>query len=119
MNFQELNHFINNKMRMSHIYQPVMLMKLLESGGECSESEIARSILAHDQSQIEYYQNITRDMVGSVLRKHKIVERAGKSYRMIDFHKLRADEIDELIKACEARLSEYMEKRGEKVWQHR
>jgi hypothetical protein len=30
-----LNHFIVNKMRMSHIYQPVMLMKLLESGGEC------------------------------------------------------------------------------------
>src|SRR5215470_8798810 len=83
MNFQELNHFIVNKMRMSHIYQPVMLMKLLESGGECSETEIARSILAHDQSQIEYYQNVTRNMVGSVLRKHKIVEKNGKHYRVI------------------------------------
>ena len=83
MNFQDLNRFIVNKMRMSHIYQPVMLMKLLESGGECSETEIARSILTHDQSQIEYYQNVTRNMVGSVLRKHKIIEKNGKHHRVI------------------------------------
>jgi ATP adenylyltransferase len=119
MNFQELNYFIVNKMRMSHIYQPVMLMKLLESGGECSETEIARSILAHDQSQIEYYQNVTRNMVGSVLRKHKIVEKIGKLYRVIGFEKLRVEEIDEIKKACESRLSEYLEKRGQKIWEHR
>jgi len=82
MDFQDLNHFIRTRMRMSHIYQPVMLMTLLESGGECTETEIARSILAHDGSQIEYYENVVRNMVGVVLRKHKIVEKRGKNYSM-------------------------------------
>jgi hypothetical protein len=38
---------------MSHIYQPVMLMTLLQEGGECSAEEIACAILEHDRSQIE------------------------------------------------------------------
>jgi ATP adenylyltransferase len=72
MNYSDLKDFITNKMRMSHIYQPVMLLTLLRADGECSEENIARAILAHDQSQIEYYEKITRDMVGRVLRSHKI-----------------------------------------------
>jgi len=32
----DLEDFIRNKMKMSHIYQPVMLKVLLESGGEAT-----------------------------------------------------------------------------------
>ena len=81
MNYPDLKDFILKRMRMSHIYQPVMLLALLQAKGECSDEDIARAILAHDQSQIEYYEKITRDMVGRVLRSHKIVERDGKTYR--------------------------------------
>ena len=35
MNFLDLQDFIQNKMRMSHLYQPVMLITLLEHGGPC------------------------------------------------------------------------------------
>ena len=35
MNFLDLYDFIQNKMRMSHVYQPVMLVTLLEHGGPC------------------------------------------------------------------------------------
>ncbi len=52
---------------MSHIYQPVMLMELLKGGGRSSVADIAKSLLAHDQSQIEYYEEITKNMVGDVL----------------------------------------------------
>ena len=75
-------------MRMSHVYQPVMLMTLLKRHGACNETEIAKSILAHDQSQIEYYENITRNMVGSVLLGHGVVVRDGKTYRLSDFDRL-------------------------------
>jgi ATP adenylyltransferase len=66
MKFPELEYFILKKMRLSHIYQPVMLLTLLRAKGECSEQDIAKDLLAHDQSQIEYYEKITRDMVGRV-----------------------------------------------------
>ena len=75
MTYEELKNFINNKMRMSHLYQPVMLMTLLKNGGKCSQSDIASALLSHDESQIEYYTNITNNMVGRVLRKHEIVDR--------------------------------------------
>ncbi len=74
MKFQELEDFVSRRMRMSHIYQPIMLMTLLRNGGSASITDIAKNILGNDQSQIEYYEKITRDMVGKVLRNHKIVE---------------------------------------------
>ena len=75
MTYESLADFITNKMRMSHLYQPVMLMELLTKGGKCAEREIASSLLAHDESQIEYYTEITNNMVGRVLRNRGIVER--------------------------------------------
>jgi len=61
-----LYNFIQNQMRMSHVYQPLMLMTMLENNGECSDTEIARNLLIRDASQIDYYRNITR----SYLKNH-------------------------------------------------
>jgi len=36
MTFTELRAFIEKRMRMSHIYQPVMLMALLRGHGACT-----------------------------------------------------------------------------------
>ena len=95
MTYEELKNFINNKMRMSHLYQPVMLMTLLKNGGKCSQGEIASALLTHDESQIEYYTNITNNMVGRVLRKHGIVDRdkSSKEYLLIDFKELTHDQV--------------------------
>ena len=81
MTFDKLMTFIEKSMRMSHIYQPVMIRTLLDTGGTAAEDEIARYLLSHDVSQIEYYSNITRNMVGRVLRNRGIVEREEKTYR--------------------------------------
>jgi len=39
MNFDELMTFIEKSMRMSHIYQPVMIRTLLDTGGTAAEDE--------------------------------------------------------------------------------
>lgn len=52
--FSDLSDFIRNQMRMSHIYQPVMLMELLSNGGSAHVSTIAKALLARDVSQVEY-----------------------------------------------------------------
>ena len=36
MSYQDCEDFIQNRMRMSHVYQPVMLMTLLEGDGKAS-----------------------------------------------------------------------------------
>ena len=62
-------------MRMSHIYQPVMLKTLLSNKGTASVEHIARDILSNDESQVDYYESITKKMVGKVLRNHDIVSK--------------------------------------------
>ena len=59
--------FLHNRMRMTHVYQPVMLRHLLENGGEATAGEIARAVLAEDKSQAEYYERITKRYPGRVL----------------------------------------------------
>ena len=69
--FEQLRTFLTKEMRMSHVYQPVMLLELLSRNGSASVEQIAKSLLLHDRSQIEYYESITKNMVGRVLTKNR------------------------------------------------
>ena len=53
--FEKLKRFISQEMRMSAVYQPVMLIELIKNKGRASVTQIAQSILNRDPSQIEYY----------------------------------------------------------------
>ena len=116
---QELKEFMLHKMRMSHIYQPVMIKKLLTKRGEATSKEIAEALLQYDPSQLEYYENITNNMVGKVLRNHKIVVKQKSSYQLEDFKLFSKSEVDELISLCEKKIDEYIKKRGDAIWSHR
>ena len=59
-----LEEFILNRMRMSHIYQPVMLKVLLEGSGTASLEHIAKALLSYDLPQIEYYGLHTKRILG-------------------------------------------------------
>jgi hypothetical protein len=43
--FEHLREFIQKRMRMSHIYQPVMIRELLTRGGKASIRNIAAAFL--------------------------------------------------------------------------
>ena len=119
MNYKQLSEFIKSKMRMSHIYQPVMIKRLLESGGLSHQDEIAKAILQYDKAQLEYYVNITNNMVGRVLRKHGIVDKQQKRYSLPGYDDLSKSQISELIALCDYKIGEYISRRGEKIWAHR
>ena len=59
--FQRLAEFLQNQMRMSHIYQ----------------RKIAAAFLSHDESQFDYYETITNRMPGAVLKSHGLMSRDG------------------------------------------
>src|SRR6516162_3020181 len=119
MKYAELEDFIENRMRMSHVYQPVMLMALLGRGGRSSTEEIAKTILQHDDSQIEYYEKIVGNMVGRVLRNHGLVKKEGSDYFLCADEKLNESQRTRLLELCRVKLEEYKAKRGEQFWQHR
>jgi diadenosine tetraphosphate (Ap4A) HIT family hydrolase len=121
--YDSLKYFIGHKMSMSHIYQPVMLMALLEGDPNgMHKRDIARAILAFDASQIDYYENIVGNMPGRVLKSHGIVE-SGPSgsglYRLRLGTYLLPEERDDLLQRCQQKLDAYIEKRGASIWAHR
>lgn len=118
--YEDLLNFITKRMRMSHIYQPVMLKTLLENSGRASRKDIAQAFLKEDQSQIEYYESIVRDMPARVLSNHGIVERVDGDYALTSrFQSLTAIQRNTLIQECDRKLTIYLEKRGLAPWQHR
>lgn len=118
--FERLSRFIEREMRMSHLYQPVMLAALLSRGGRASRSEIAGDILAHDPTQLEYYEHIVTNMVGKVLTsKADLVERSGREYRLVEDEALSLEEREELLALCKAKVDAYFAARGASIWEHR
>jgi len=118
--YATLSGFIRKTMRMSHIYQPVMIRELLAHGGAANIRDIAAAFLARDESQLEYYEQITKDMPGKVLAKHGIVTREGDLYSLTaDPSQLSSDERAELMRLCDDAVSAYVQKRGAAVYDHR
>ena len=60
----------------------VMLKVLIEGNGKASLRSVAEAFLAHDQAQLEYYEQITKRMPGRVLGNHGLVEREGEGYHL-------------------------------------
>lgn len=119
MTYQELRDFLQSGMRMSHVYQPVMLLTLLEKSGSASVRDIAGSILVHDESQIEYYEQITKQMVGRVLTKRGVVQKEGGRFDLPGFASLTPEEVSDLASLCRQKLELYKQRRGKGVWSHR
>ena len=118
--YEMLARFIRTEMRMSHIYQPVMLLELLQNRGSASVTDIARALLSRDPSQLEYYEQVTKNMVGRVLTANRgITERQGSTYLLKGFESLTDQEVDALALLCEEKVQAYVARRGGAIWAHR
>ena len=119
--FTGLRDYLVNRMRMSHIYQPVMIKTMLQNGGTASIRLLARTFLSHDESQIEYYENVVRRMPGRVLRNNGVVEREGDGFVLHEQY-TGASETDtkELTRICDEAVEAFKSKRGGKrLWSYR
>ena len=118
--FDTLLRFLQREMRMSHIYQPLMLRILLQNGGIATTRQIAAAFLAEDESQLEYYEAITTRMPGKVLRKHGIVERNGERYSLApNTIGLSPQETQALIALCDEAIARFKAIREASIWEHR
>jgi ATP adenylyltransferase len=71
-NFEELKAYLASKngLRMSHIYKPAMLLRVLRQGGEATKEDISKEFVLRDQSQIDFYRRKTvKQMPGDRLYK--------------------------------------------------
>ncbi len=117
LTFAALAEFLKSRMRMSHIYQPLLIKTLLKEGGVATVRKIAREFLGRDESQLDYYEHIAKVMPIPVLRRHGVVERVGDQVSLSA--NFSDSERNELIRLCDQKIEEYKARRGEAIWQHR
>ena len=117
--YLRLQDYIRRRMRMSHIYQPLMLMELLGRRSPAPARDIARRILGEDVTQIEYYTERVKRMVGRVLTGNGVTTYGNGTYTLIGAEELSDAERDELLKLCRERLDAFRNQRGDEVFAHR
>lgn len=110
-----LIHFLQSKMRMTDVYQPVVIRELLSNGGSSSKSRLAASLVQYDASVQEYYQRILMRWPKATLTKHGIVsyDRATESFALTCFPD--DDEVrQEATALCDLKIEQWItRKRGD------
>ena len=81
--YERLSDTIARRMRMSHVYQPLMLMELLGRRSPAPAQDVARRILGEDVTQIEYYTERVKRMVGKVLTGNGITRYDQGAYDLV------------------------------------
>ena len=97
--------YIAERMRMSHIYQPLMLMELLGRHSPAPAQDVARRILGSGWWARFTFNGITAYGNGA--------------YSLIGGDELSDAESDALQQLCRQRLDAFREQRGEEVLAHR
>ena len=118
MIFKELYDFIDNKMRMSHIYQPLLIKTLVEADGSATVRQLAQQFVLEDESQLQYYENTIKKMPVKVLKNHGIVIEHD-SIISLNVKKITFKEKAQLKRICEEKIQQYLEKRGLATWDYR
>ena len=115
MKARQLVEFVAKKMKMSHVYQPLLIKTLVEAGGAATIRHVARAFAAADDAQVRFYEARIRRMPLPVLKRHGVVTVDGDVIRLSGKN-LNFEEQAELISACNSRIGEFLAARGEGAW---
>ena len=118
MTFDEIIDFLENRMRMSHIYQPLLIKSLVEAGGSATIRQIAHAFLSQDESQLIYYEKRIKEMPLRVLRNHGIVSNDGELV-LLNTKKLTFQQKAKIKMICDQKLQEFLVKKGLGAWDYR
>jgi hypothetical protein len=89
-------------------------------GGRASSRSIATTILAPDESQVDFYSEIVKRMPGRVLAQRGVLNRTGAHFALTDdLRDLSDAEREDLIARCRRKVEAFKEKRGSAIWEHR
>ena len=109
MSTTDLKSFLVEEMSMTEVYQPVIIKELLKHGGSCTKDQLAAALADYDLSVKDYYRKIVMRWPKITLTKHKVVDyqRKGEKWNLIASF----DDMDELVKICDSKISEWLEKK--------
>ena len=117
MDAAELAHFVDHRMRMSHVYQPLLIRCLLDAGGQATLRQLAIEFAKEDEAQLLYYEERIKAMPLRVLRRHGVVEYQD-GIAKLTATKLAFKEKASIRAACENKIGEFLSARGLGTWNY-
>lgn len=118
MTYEKLANFLEHKMSMSHVYQPLLVRALVDAGGTATLRQLAQVFLSQDESQILYYEKRIREMPLKVLRRHGVIGWDGQLVSLMA-SPLTLEQRAHIRMICEQRLQSFVQKRGIGIWDYR
>jgi hypothetical protein len=115
MQFAELLKFVETDLKMSHVYQPLMIGFLVNSGGAATIRQLAQEFAIADEASILHYEKRIKEMPVPVLARHGVVSKRAELIEL-QVEKLTYAQKAQIRAACEKRISDFLEKRGIDVW---
>lgn len=104
-----LKEFLLIKMKMSGIYQPLIIKHLLQGNGKASLKEIAQDLATNDQDIIDDFIERLKIHPRTVLKKHGVATISGNEYVL---SMELGDSKEALIKLCDDRIRQFLETGG-------
>jgi ATP adenylyltransferase len=115
MKFDELLKFIESELRMSHVYQPLLISLLVDSGGAATIRQLAQEFALADEVNVLHYEKRIKEMPVPVLARHGVLSRRAELIEL-QVEKLTYAQRAQIRAACEKRIAEFLEKRGIEIW---
>jgi hypothetical protein len=111
----QLVTFLTETMSMTDIYQPAVILHLLEHGGTASKQNLARTLSGHDRSVQEYYEKVLMRWPKATLTKHGVVsyDRKEKAFALA-FDLSDHEAVAEAKRICERKIAEWIQKKAER-----
>ena len=100
---------------MTDVYQPAVILHLLEHGGTGSKRDIARTLSGYNQSVQEYYEKVLMRWPKTTLMKHGVVsyDRNEKVFALA-FDLSDPETVAEAKRICEEKITEWIRKKSER-----
>ena len=118
MTYQELVDFLEHKMSMSHVYQPLLVRALVDAGGVATVRQLAQVFLVQDESQLLYYEKRIKEMPLKVLKRHEVITSDGQLVSLTA-KQLTLQQKAHVRMICEQKLQSFVQKRGISIWDYR
>ena len=118
MQFSNLRDFLLNKMSMSHVYQPLLIRALVDSGGSATIRQLAQDFLKQDESQLIYYEKRIKEMPAKILAKHGVIDKQD-DLLSLTVKRLTLEQKAEIRKICDQKLQDFIIKNGISIWDYR
>lgn len=106
----DLIDFLNGRMSMTDIYQPAIILHLLERDGSASKADLARTLSGYDAAIQDYYEKIVMRWPKITLTKHDVITYEAKIFSL-NFVLDDSGLIAEAKRICEEKIHTWIEKR--------